>query len=58
MSRGNHVGNLILCDYHKGDNQLFKIVKTDYGQVYFKLKYSNKVLTISAQSEDDGARIV
>lgn len=47
MSAGKHAGNLILCDYHKGANQQFKIVKTEYGQVYFKLRSSGNVLTVS-----------
>jgi hypothetical protein len=57
MSMGKHYGNLILCDYHSGHNQQFKIVKSDFGQVIFKLR-TGKVLTVSEGSEENGARIV
>lgn len=46
LSQGTHAGSLILCDYNKGHHQQFKIVKAEYGQVYFKLRSTGKVLTV------------
>jgi hypothetical protein len=51
MSMGHNAGNLILFEYNKGHNQQFKIVKAEYGQVYFQLRSTGKVLAIQDSSE-------
>lgn len=54
-----NMGNAVLFDYHKAQNQHFALVPcTEKGFFYIQSQLSKKVLTVHGHNDSNGAAIV